>query len=114
MNLTVHAETYDATAGTVEVTINADRRAVRAHGLSDGTGTMQRLHLSGLAVRFRTGAKVWPGSACFWFKGAHVNSLTANIDKRGSNGCHLVGYFSDFAQKPAKSRHNAVRATVPA
>jgi len=107
MNLTVHAETYDAAARSIEVSIGNDRRTVRASRI--GEGREARIHVSGLAVRFPTGLKVWPAGACHWIEGNHTNGLRAQIDKRGSNNVRLVGFFADFANKPTKSDHNSVR-----
>lgn len=90
---------------TVEVTIGKDRRAVRCHPVRVN-GEIDHLNLFDLAVRFSSGAKVWPGSAVWWSKTGNVNNLRPNIDKRGYFS--LVGYFADFEAKPVASQHNAV------
>lgn len=86
---------------SVEVSIGNDRRAVRCAKYAE-----DHLDLFDLAVRFSTGAKVWPGSATYWFKSGNVNNLRPNIDKRGHFIC--CGFFEDFAAAPVRSLHNAV------
>ena len=93
--------TYTFQRYTVEVTIGNDRRAIRCTPCGH-----ERLDLYGLAVRFSTGTKVWPGTATYWYKGGHVNNLRPNIDKRGY--FLLVGYAADFDGKAVRSQHNAV------
>lgn len=105
--ITVHPETlqHRSDGAFVDITIGADRRTVRCfHHHADTDHA--RLDLYGIAVRFQTGTKVWPGSACYWFKTGNVNNVRPNIDKRGS--VSVVGYAEDFAGKPVRSRHNAV------
>lgn len=85
---------------SVEVTINGDRRVVRA-SRDDKTITVYDL-----AVRFSQGSKVWPGSATHWLESGIVNGIRPNIDKRGH--FILVGYASDFEDKAVRSQHNAV------
>ena len=86
---------------SVEVTIGKDRREVGASSLFNG-----RIAVYGLAVRFSSGSKVWPGSALYWVESGNVNNLTPNIDKRGHFS--LVGYSADFVGREVRSLHNAV------
>ena len=86
---------------SVEITINNDRREVVCSCIAD-----DNMVIHGLAVRFKTGAKVWPGHATYWVSSDKVNGLAANIGKMGS--VRLVGFFSDFQEKTCRSRHNAV------
>ena len=109
----VHADTYKFTHTdeygidryTVEVTIKGDRREVRAFKSTDGM-SRESIRIYGLAVRFKTGAKVWPGHATYWFDGNHVNMLRPDIDKWGT--VMLVGFFEDFTESKHRSMHNAV------
>lgn len=86
---------------TVEVTINGDRRVVSCGGVYNGW-----ISVWGLAVRFKTGTKVWPGEATYWIDSGKVNGLRPNIDKRGM--VHLVGFYEDYKGKAVQSQHNAV------
>ena len=85
----------------VEVTIDGDRRWVGASAISN-----DNFIIFGLAVRFQTGTKVWPGSATYWTKTGVVNHIRPNIDKNGH--FQLVGFAEDYLDKPVRSRHNAV------
>lgn len=98
-----NAKTIEFDRHTVEVTIGQDRRAVPCSAICNNAVTIY-----GLAVRFRTGAKVWPASAVYWLQGGHVNNLRPNIDKFNGQFCTLVGYMADFEDEPVRSRHNAV------
>jgi hypothetical protein len=86
---------------SVEVTIGKDRRAVSASSLSNG-----HIMVYGLAIRFSSGSKVWPGSAVYWVESGNVNNMRPNIDKRGYFS--LVGYSADFEGREVRSQHNAV------
>lgn len=109
----VHFDTYKVTGQrelsngrmhdlhSVEITIGGDRRAVRCSGVHNGW-----ISLWDLAVRFKTGAKVWPGEATYWIDSGKVNGLRPNIDKRGM--VHLVGFYEDYKGKAVQSQHNAV------
>lgn len=113
MNIQVHAETYRETEPRtlksgetlkqylVDVTIGGSRRAVRASEVWNG-----RFYVFGLAIRFSSGAKVWPGSAIYWTETGVVNHIRPNIDKRGVFS--LVGFAEDFVGKAVRSQHNAV------
>jgi hypothetical protein len=87
---------------TVEITLRGDRRRVSCHSRGDSTT------IGGLAVRFRTGTKVWPGSAVYWAKTGNINNLRPNIDKFSGQFCSLVGFFEDHADSKHRSQHNAV------
>lgn len=89
-SLTVRGKTTDREVNTVEISIGDDRRRVRC-----GTGS-ECMRIYGLAVRFRTGTKVWPASAIYWNQTGHVNNLRPNIDKFNGQFCRLVGYFEDY------------------
>ena len=93
-------QTYEA--HTVEVSIGNKRRRVNCSQY-DGRTTIY-----GLAVRFRTGTKVWPGSATHWDKTGQVSGLRPNIDKFSGQWCHLVGFIADFEASKALSQHNSV------
>lgn len=102
-------ETYEGRQGpviferqTIEITIGKDRRRVNCHANSES------VDLFGLAVRFRTGAKVWPASAVYWRKSGNVNNLRPNIDKFNGQFCQLLGFFEDYEQSKVRSQHNAV------
>ena len=87
---------------TVEITLRGNRRRVNCHTY-DGKTT-----IFGLAVKFRTGTKVWPGSATHWDKTGNINNLRPNIDKFNGQFCSLVGFFEDHANSKHRSLHNAV------
>lgn len=109
----VHYDTYreveprireDGTAAkqfVVDVTVRGDRRTVRASDVFNN-----RFTVWDLAVKFSSGAKVWPGSAIYWIKSGNVNHIRPNIDKSGY--FILVGYAADFDGKKVRSQHNAV------
>lgn len=106
----VHIETLKTISGdlwsraTVEITIKGDRREVVCY--ESGGANHRHLVIYGLAVRFSSGEKVWPGSATYWFESGNVNNLRPNIDKRGY--FTLVGFISDYEGKSVRSTHNAV------
>lgn len=87
---------------TIEITIRGDRRRVPCHAAETN------ISIFGLAVRFRTGTKVWPGSAIYWREKGHVNNIRPNIDKFNGQFCSLVGFFADHADSKHRSLHNAV------
>lgn len=86
---------------TVEVTVRGVRREVAASAVRDG-----RFYVHDLAVKFSSGAKVWPGYAIYWTETGVVNNLRPNIDKTGH--FQLVGFAADFGGRPVRSQHNAV------
>lgn len=114
--ITVHLDTLQSTPDsytykgvtrqldrqTVEITIRGDRRRVNCH--ADKTS----ISIFGLAVRFQTGTKIWPGSAIYWREKGHVNNLRPNIDKFNGQFCRLVGFFEDHVASKHRSQHNAV------
>lgn len=87
---------------SVEITLRGDRRRVNCRQSNDNTT------IYGLAVKFRTGTKVWPGSAVHWTKSGNINNLRPNIDKFNGQFCSLVGFFADHEQSKHRSQHNAV------
>lgn len=101
-------KTYEIKRWTVEVTIGKDRRAIRCSP-SYTVGpvvALDSIDLYGLAVRFSSGEKVWPGSAVWWACHGQVNNLRPNIDKHGH--FFLAGFFEDVAESAHRSMHNAV------
>lgn len=112
--ITVHVETLQVTPAhregeilvgnqeTIEITVRGDRRRVACYSRPGS------ISIFGLAVRFRTGTKVWPGSAVFWRESGNVNNLRPNIDKFNGQWCSLVGYFDDHVNSKHRSQHNAV------
>lgn len=109
----VHFDTYKVTGQrklsdgkvidlhTVEITIRGDRRVVRCSAVFRGW-----ISLWDLAVRFKTGTKVWPGEATYWLDKGTVTGLRPQIDKRGV--VSLVGFYEDYKGKAVQSQHNAV------
>lgn len=95
-------ETHSYERQTVEVSIGSKRRRVNCTQY-DG-----RTHIHGLAVRFRTGTKIWPGSAVHWAKTGVINNIRPDIDKFTGQFCQLVGFFGDYEDSKARSQHNAV------
>lgn len=102
MIIKVTPDSYDGE--TIEVEISGDRRRLPAWAFSD------HVYIAGLAVKYPTGKKVWPGRAIYWPASGRVNNLHArNMDHRvGSNYVVLVGYFADYANKAVRSQHKAV------
>lgn len=87
---------------TIEVSAIGKRARVQCYE------TEKCIDIFGLAVRFRTGTKVWPASAVYWKEGGSVNNLRPNIDKFNGQFCQLVGFFEDFEESANRSQHNAV------
>lgn len=115
--ITVHADTYRDDGAdehginrhSVEITIGKDRRRINAYRSCAGTDR-EHIDLFGLAVKFNTGAKVWPGHAVYWLKSGNVNNLRPNIDRKFARVA-LVGFFDDYKDRDAvRSLHNAVIA----
>lgn len=125
--ITVHLETLKSTPTsrvcgkktitfdrqTVEITVTlgqkADRREVQCHTRTEGCvpgAPLECVTIYGLAVRFSSGNKIWPGSATYWVKSGNVNNLCPNIDKRGYFS--LAGFAEDYTGKAVRSQHNAV------
>jgi hypothetical protein len=114
--ITVHADTVESQVETytskkklvsfeiktVEVSIGNDRRRVRCWP------SEKCITVYGLAVRFRTGNKVWPGNATYWAESGSVSNLMPNIDKFTGQFCQLVGFFEDHETSQHRSLHNAV------
>lgn len=117
MAITVHFDTFKAAEEitlsngrtfqrhSVEITIGKDRRAVYCSSIYGEEGK-RRIFIHDLAVRFSSGAKVWPGNATYWIDADRVNGLQPNIDKRGHFS--LCGFAADFDGKAVRSQHNAV------
>lgn len=99
---TVRGVTRTFDRQTIEITIRGDRRRVPCHAGPD------HISIYGLAVRFQTGTKVWPGSAIYWREKGHVNNLRPNIDRFSGQFCQLVGYFEDHVASKHRSQHNSV------
>lgn len=115
--VTVHFDTFKAAEvitlasgrtfqrHSVEITIGKDRRTVYCSDAFGAEG-QRRITVHGLAVRFSSGAKVWPGNATYWIAHDKLNGLNPNIDKRGHFS--LCGFAEDFEGKAVRSQHNAV------
>lgn len=87
--------------GSVEVTIKGKTARVPASDHGD------RLDIYGLAVKYRSGAKVWSGSAIFWKESKRVNNLRGRMDRRSlGNDVELLGFYADYAEA-VKSDHVA-------
>ena len=89
---------------SIEIEIRGDRRRVRAFQNGD------HILVYGLAVKYQTGKKIWPGMAIYWPASGNINNLQAsNMDHRArSNFVLLVGYWADYADTKARSQHKAV------
>lgn len=98
----VFPESYDG--NSIEIEIRGDRRRVRAFRSGDF------ILVHGLAVKYKTGKKIWPGHAIYWPASGNINNLQAsNMDHRArSNFVMLVGYWADYADTTARSQHKAV------
>lgn len=85
---------------TAQVTINGETRTLRALCYDNG----ERYHIAGVAVRYRTGAKVWRGRLTFWTKSGNVQ-VSGGLDHRARRASvHLTGFYD--ADRPANSQHN--------
>lgn len=111
----VHAETYKFSHNdeygidryTVEVTIKGERRALRAYRTTNlVVGEIVTVY--DLAVKFRSGEKVWPGRIDYYVDSGKFGSLRACIDKFTRKSLVLVGFFADYQASAARSQHNAV------
>lgn len=102
-----HTDQYGIDRHTVEVTINGQRRAIRAHR-STYPNLGETITVFDLAVKFQTGAKVWPGRVDFVLATGKLQRLQACIDKFTTKPLHLVGFFVDHEQSKHRSLHNAV------
>lgn len=102
-----HTDDYGIDRHTVEVTINGQRRVIRA-ARHTYPNTGDTITVFDLAVKFQTGAKVWPGRVDFMVATGKIGRLDACIDKFTGKPLRLVGFFEDFEQSKARSLHNAV------
>ena len=106
----VHFESYrEESAGSfvVDVTIRGERRTVAASGPLG-----KSFYVFGLAVRFKTGTKIWPGRALCWIESHNVSDLRPCIEKRG--GVALAGFLADYKGKESYSQHAASVGRKPA
>jgi hypothetical protein len=94
-----------ATTATVEVGGKVQELAV-AEG---GEAAYRHFTIYGLAVRYRTGSKVWPGTAIYWPATGHINNVLGTQDHRSGRGASLqiVGFWSDV-QDQYRSEHSSV------
>ncbi len=62
----------------------------------------------GVAVRYRTGTKVWPGSLIYWPENGRINNVRGPQDHRQSfHSLQVVGFWADV-QDRYRSEHNSV------
>jgi len=98
------AETGTDTTATVE--INGVVRDLPTY--EDGQGDYRHLTIFGLAIRYQTGTKIWPGTAIYWFKNGAINNVRGPQDHRQRfHSLQIVGFWED-AQEPVRSRHSSV------
>lgn len=97
--------------GTVEVTINGKTETLVADQRHEN-GVLDNTNIRGLAVKYRTGTKVWHGNATLWAKSGRI------VLDGGYMGGHtrgmaplLVGFWSDCAPA-AKSQHGLGKKAV--
>jgi hypothetical protein len=101
MNITVHAVTLieALSISTVEITVGKDRRRVNCHVNGD------TINIYGIAVRYRTGTKVWHGTAIYWRNSGRVNNVRSHIDHRARfASVSVVGFWADFEGTNKASR----------
>lgn len=86
---------------TAEVTIDGNTKTLQIYAYADC------VRVFGVAVKYRTGEKVWNGEFIFWPTSGNVNNVSSGLDHRGSrHQLEIVGFYSDFAAG-VQSQHNA-------
>lgn len=98
----VNPKTDPGTADTATVEVNGVTRDVAAFISGD------YVTIYGLSVRYRTGSKVWPGSAMYWPATGHINNVRGPQDHRSTfRPVSVVGFWED-AKEQYKSEHSSV------
>ena len=104
---TINDKTTPGTAATAMVEING--KVLELPAVAAGAGAYAHFVIHGLAVRYPTGKKVWPGSATYWPANGHINGVCGPQDHRNGRNSTLqiVGFWSDV-QERYRSEHNSV------
>lgn len=59
----------------------------------------------GVAVKYRTGEKVWKGNFTYWFASGNINGVHAPMQHNSRiASVSIVGFYDDFAEK-VQSQH---------
>jgi hypothetical protein len=76
--------------GAATVQIGAVVREVPASDWGD------HITVHGLAVKYRTGTKIWSGHAEYWKASGEFGHISGGLDNRQRNGiASLVGFYED-------------------
>jgi hypothetical protein len=105
ITIKVSSEPQQGPAGqffAAEVTIGEETKTLKAYDYGD------RFHVSGIAVRYQTGAKVWAGRLTYWKASGNIQ-VSGGLDNRARRkSLSVCGFYSDAAEAK-KSRHNHER-----
>ena len=105
--LAIHHKTEPGTAATATVEIEGQVRTLPATEGGDAANRHYTIH--GLAVRYRTGTKIWPGHAMYWPASDHVNNVCGPQDHRArKHELRIVGFWCDIPED-YQSEHSSVR-----
>lgn len=92
----------------VTVTVEIGGKVRELDGYEMGEGDYRHVCFSGLAVRYRTGEKIWPGRAIYWFKSGNVNNVRGPQDHRQRfHNLFIVGFWDDVEDRN-RSEHSSV------
>lgn len=78
-------------------------------GAKQLTDVLEALTIDGLALKYRTGAKVWKGEFTFWVASGNINNIHTPLQHRGRFASVGVVGFYDDAREPVRSQHNGAR-----
>lgn len=99
--------TEPGTAMTVTLEINGQVRDLPAHEWNL-EGRERRIDIYGIAVRYRTGTKVWPGRCVYWPATGNINNVHGPQDHRQRfHQLSVVGFWADV-QEQYRSEHSSV------
>jgi hypothetical protein len=104
--LRINEKTEPGTAMTATVEIGGVVRDLPA--TNGGEGKYAHVTIHGLAIRYQTGKKLWPGTAIYWRESGHVNNVFGPQDHRQRHhSLQIVGFWEDVAQQ-YRSEHSSV------
>lgn len=57
----------------------------------------ERIHISGVALKYRTGHKIWNGDLILWLKSGNI-AVSGGMDHRVRRSTceNVIGFYSDF------------------
>lgn len=83
---------------TADVTIDGETRTLPARIDADA------IRVTGIAVRFKTGSKVWNAGLTKWLASGNISRPhIVNMDFRFNDNVTVIGFYSDYANQ---SQHN--------